>query len=60
MEDYVGTMWLLPITDGDRTYIQWQADFKCLPEEESELRQNIEKLFGVGFDALKEIFRTSA
>ncbi len=56
MKDYVCTMRLLPITDGDRTYIEWLADFQCLPEEEPELRQNLEKVFQVGFDALKEIF----
>lgn len=57
MEDYVCTMRLLPITDGDRTYIEWLADFKCLPEEEPELQQNLEKVFQVGFDALKKFFR---
>jgi hypothetical protein len=56
MKDYVCTMRLLPITDGDRTYIEWLADFQCLPQEEPELRQNLEKVFQVGFDALKEIF----
>ncbi|MEH1868138.1 MAG: SRPBCC family protein [Nostoc sp.] len=56
MEDYICTIRLLPITDGDRTYIEWFADFKCLPEEETELRQNLEQVFQVGFDALNKIF----
>lgn len=57
MEDYVCTIQLLPITDGNHTtYIEWLANFKCLPEEEPELRQNLEKVFQIGFDALKEIF----
>jgi hypothetical protein len=36
--------------------IEWQAQFKCLPAEERQLRQQLETLFQVGFDALKEIF----
>lgn len=58
MEDYICTMRLLQITDGNRTYIEWLAGFKCLPEEELELRENLEKVFQVGFDALKKIFRS--
>jgi Polyketide cyclase / dehydrase and lipid transport len=56
MVDYICTMRLLPITDGDRTYIEWLAEFKCLPEEEPKLRQHLEKVFQVGFDALNKIF----
>jgi hypothetical protein len=56
MKNYVCTMRLLPVTDGDRTYIEWLANFQCLPQEEAELRDNLEKVFQVGFDALKEIF----
>lgn len=56
MEDYVASLQLLPITDGDRTYIQWGAKFKCLPNEEPQLRQNLELLFQSGFDALQKLF----
>ena len=53
--NYIAKLQLFPITDGDRTYITWQAQFECLPEEEEELRQVIEDVFGAGFDALKEM-----
>lgn len=56
MKDYVGILRLLPITDGERTYIEWEASFSCLPEEEFELGQNLKKLFQSGFDALNETF----
>ncbi len=56
MEDYFCTLKLLPITDGDRTYIEWLADFKCLPEEAWDLQNSLEKVFQVGFDALNQLF----
>ena len=55
MKDYVATMRLLPITDGDRTYIEWFADFTCLPEQGETLRSAIKQVFQVGFDGLRAI-----
>ena len=60
MKDYIGVLQLLPITDGNRTYIEWGASFSCLPEEELELRQSLEQLFQSGFDALNKIFSDRA
>ena len=37
VDGYVATLGLLPITDGDRTYAQWTADFRCPVEEEEGL-----------------------
>lgn len=56
MKDYVGTLGLLPVTDGDKTYIEWIASFNCIPTEEPELRQSLEELFQSGFDALNKHF----
>lgn len=56
MQDYFCTMKLLPITDGDRTYIEWLADFQCLPEEADELCQSLEQVFQMGFDVLNKFF----
>lgn len=56
MKDYFCTMRLSPITDGDRTYIEWLADFQCLPEEAEELRRSLEQVFQIGFDVLNDFF----
>jgi hypothetical protein len=35
--DYVATLKLAPVTDGDRSYAEWSAEFECAPEREAEL-----------------------
>ncbi len=37
VDGYVATLRLLPITDGDRTYAEWTAEFGCPAEEEEGL-----------------------
>ena len=55
VEDYVATLRLVPITDGDRTYIEWSAEFDCPASEETAMRDLIGGgVFQGGFDALKE------
>ena len=57
VENYVATLRLTPITDGDRTFVEWTAEFDCAPEREAELVSNIGSgVFQGGFDALKRQF----
>lgn len=57
LTNYVATLRLTPITDHDRTFIEWSADFDCAPDKESELVSNIGGgVFQGGFDALKRAF----
>jgi hypothetical protein len=57
LTNYVATLRLTPITDQDRTFIEWSADFDCAPEREAELVANIgTNVFQGGFDALKRAF----
>ena len=57
VEDYVATLKLTPITDGDRTFAEWSASFDCAEEAEAELVANIGgNVFQGGFDALKRQF----
>jgi hypothetical protein len=58
VENYVATLKLTPVTDGDRTFAEWWAEFDCAPEREAELAEAIGNgVFQVGLDALKEVFR---
>jgi hypothetical protein len=39
--NYVATLRLTPVTDGERTFAEWTAEFDCPPERETELVNNI-------------------
>jgi Polyketide cyclase / dehydrase and lipid transport len=57
LTNYVATLRLTPITDHERTFIEWSADFDCAPDKEGELVSNIGgNVFQGGFDALKRAF----
>jgi len=57
LEDYVATLRLTPITDGDRCFAEWSAEFTCDPEVEGDLVDGIGRdVFQGGFDALKRHF----
>jgi hypothetical protein len=54
VSNYVATLKLSPITDGNRTFAEWSAEFDCAPERARELAQSIgQGVFQGGFDALK-------
>ncbi|WP_022728898.1 SRPBCC family protein [Fodinicurvata sediminis] len=55
--DYVASLKLTPVTDGDRSFAEWSAEFDCPPERERELADLVgQGVFQGGFDALKERF----
>ena len=57
VEDSIASLSLTPITDGNRTFAEWQADFDCPPENEAALVQQIGTgVFQAGLDALKQRF----
>lgn len=57
VDNYVATLKLTPITDGNRTFAEWWAEFDCEAEREAELMEQIGNgVFQGGFDALKERF----
>lgn len=53
--NYVATLKLTPVTDGDHCFAQWSAEFDCAPGRERELTEMIgQGVFQTGFDALKK------
>jgi len=57
VSNYVATLKLAPITDGNRTFAEWSAEFDCPPERASGLVQLVgQGVFQGGFDALKRSF----
>ena len=54
VDNYITTLKLTPITDGNRTFAEWSAKFDCASEKETELIEAIEQnIFQGGFDSLK-------
>jgi hypothetical protein len=57
LTDYVATLRLTPVTEGDRCFIEWSAEFSCDPADEDGLVAGIGgNVFQGGFDALKRHF----
>lgn len=57
VDNYVATFRLIPITDGNKTFIEWEAEFDCAPERSGELVEIIgDGVFQGGFEALKARF----
>lgn len=57
VDNYVATLKLTPITDGNRVFAEWSAEFDCAEGRERELSQFIgQGVFQGGFDALKTRF----
>lgn len=57
LNDYVATLRLTPVSDGDRTFIEWSAEFDCAPDDEAGLVEGISSnVFQGGFDSLKRHF----
>ena len=53
--EYVATLKLTPVTDGNRCFAEWSAEFDCAEGRESELTETIgQGVFQAGFDALKK------
>ena len=54
VSNYIATLRLVPITDGNRTFAEWTAEFECDSGQETELAAQIGNgVFQAGFDALK-------
>lgn len=54
VQNYVATLQLKRVTDGERTFAQWHAEFNCAPERAEELIAEIgTDVFQAAFDNLK-------
>lgn len=54
---YIATLKLTPVTDGDRCFAEWSAEFECEEGRERELSELIgQGVFRAGFEALKRHF----
>jgi len=57
VENYVATLRLIPVTDGNRSFAEWSAEFDCPPARETELVGHIGRnVFQAAFRALQTRF----
>jgi hypothetical protein len=57
VSNYIATLKLTPITDGNRSFAEWTAEFDCDPGKARELAELVGNgVFQGGFDALKRQF----
>jgi uncharacterized protein YndB with AHSA1/START domain len=57
VSNYMATIRLIPITEGNRAFCEWSAEFDCDAARERELREQIgQGVFKAGLDALKRHF----
>lgn len=53
IENYVATFRLTPVTEGDRTFVEWTATFDVAPEHEADIREKVGRdTFAAGIRAL--------
>jgi hypothetical protein len=58
VENYVATLKLTPVTDGNKTFVEWWAEFDPPPGRERELAESIgQGVFQAAFNHLKTHFR---
>jgi hypothetical protein len=58
VENYVATFKLTPVTDGNRTFAEWSAEFDPPPGKEQQLADDIgQGVFQAAFTHLKQILR---
>lgn len=54
LTDYIATLRLTPVTDGDKTFAEWTAEFECAPDAAADLVHGIgTNVFQAAFDSLK-------
>jgi hypothetical protein len=57
VENYIATLALIPITDGNATFASWKAEFECAEERENDLIKSIgQGVFQAAFTSLKTRF----
>lgn len=53
LKNYVATFTCKPVTEGNKTFVEWEANFDTLPEHEGDLQERVGRnTFAAGIVAL--------
>ena len=56
VENYVATLKLTPVTEGNRTFAEWWAEIDCASKREAALAEQIgQGVFQAAFDSLNKV-----
>jgi len=58
VRDHRTTLRVLPITDGDRSYVEWSSRFEIAPEHERQLVELMNRNFLAGLRSMAEQVRS--
>jgi hypothetical protein len=58
VRDHRTTLRVLPITDGDKSYVEWSSRFEIAPENERQLVALMNRNFLAGLRGLAELFKS--
>ena len=58
VRNHCTTLRVLPITDGDRSYVEWSSRFEIDPEHEAQLVELMNRNFLAGLRSLAAKFRS--
>src|SRR6266704_6746398 len=58
VRDHCTTLRVLPITDGNRSYVEWSSRFEIAPEREAQLVDLMNRNFLAGLRSLAAKFRS--
>jgi Polyketide cyclase / dehydrase and lipid transport len=57
VENYVATLRLIPVTDGDQTFADLSAEFDAAPDREAQIADDIARnVFGAALASLRNLF----
>jgi hypothetical protein len=57
VENYIATLRLIPITEGDQTFVEWSVEFDAVPDREEQIAADVRRnVFSAGLAALKGRF----
>jgi uncharacterized membrane protein len=54
VRNYMGTVRLLPVTDGDRTFAEYVVEFDCAPGQENEMTASLSRIYQGAFEHLMQ------
>jgi hypothetical protein len=57
LQNYMAVLKLNPVTDGDKTFAEWSAEFVCDADKEADLVNQIsQNVFQSAFESLNQRF----
>jgi hypothetical protein len=61
IENYVATFGVKPVTEGNKTFVEWMAEFDVAPAEEADIREKVGRnTFAAGIEALERAVKASS